>query len=73
MACVNADSGEAVGTHHDRAFRRGRLGRALIDCPSQRGLHADDKWSLQFGLFSTVWTVKTNTQHGVALAVWRAF
>ena len=33
----------------------------------------DDKWSLQLGLFSTVWTVKTNTQHGVALAVWRSF
>ncbi len=33
----------------------------------------DDKWSVQAGLFSTVWTVKTNTQHGVALAVWRNF
>jgi hypothetical protein len=33
----------------------------------------DDKWSVQLGLFSTVWTVKTNTQHGVALAVWRNF
>ncbi len=33
----------------------------------------DDKWSLQVGLFSTVWTVRTNTQHGVAVAVWRNF
>jgi hypothetical protein len=33
----------------------------------------DDKWSVQLGLFSTVWTVKTNTQHGAALAVWRNF
>ncbi len=33
----------------------------------------DDKWSAQVGLFSTVWTVKTNTQHGVVLAVWRNF
>jgi hypothetical protein len=33
----------------------------------------DDKWSVQLGLFSTVWTVKTNTQHGVALEVWRNF
>ena len=33
----------------------------------------NDKWSLQVGLFSTVWTVKTNTQHGVAVAVWRNF
>jgi len=33
----------------------------------------DDKWSVQLGLFSTVWTVKTNSQHGVALAVWRSF
>ena len=24
----------------------------------------DDKWSVQFGLFTTVWTVKTNSQHG---------
>ena len=28
----------------------------------------NNKWSLQVGLFSTVWTVKTNTEHGVALA-----
>ena len=33
----------------------------------------DDNWSVQLGLFSTVWTVKTNTQHGVVLAVWRNF
>ena len=33
----------------------------------------DDNWSVQAGLFSTVWTVKTNTQHGVVLAVWRNF
>ena len=33
----------------------------------------DDHWSVQVGLFSTVWTVKTNTQHGVALALWRTF
>jgi hypothetical protein len=33
----------------------------------------DDKWSVQLGVFSTVWTVKTNTQHGLALAVWRNF
>jgi hypothetical protein len=33
----------------------------------------NDKWSLQLGVFSTVWTVKTNTQHGVAAAVWRNF
>jgi hypothetical protein len=33
----------------------------------------DDKWSVQLGLFSTVWTVKKNTQHGLALAVWRNF
>jgi hypothetical protein len=33
----------------------------------------DDKWSVQLGLFSTVWTVKTNSQHGAGLAVWRNF
>ena len=33
----------------------------------------DDNWSVQAGAFSTVWTVKTNTQHGVVLAVWRNF
>ena len=31
------------------------------------------KWSLQFGVFSTIWTVKTNTERGVAVAVWRNF
>lgn len=33
----------------------------------------NDKWSLQVGVFSTVWTVRTNTEHGVAVAVWRSF
>ena len=33
----------------------------------------DGRWSVQFGLFTSVWAVKTNTQHGVALAVWRTF
>jgi protein XagA len=33
----------------------------------------DDKWSVQLGVFTTVWTVKTNTEHGAALAVWRNF
>jgi hypothetical protein len=33
----------------------------------------DDKWSVQVGLFTTVWTVKTNSQRGVALALWRNF
>jgi protein XagA len=33
----------------------------------------NDKWSVQLGVFSTVWTVKTNTEHGVAVAVWRNF
>src|SRR5271166_1865266 len=33
----------------------------------------DNRWSVQFGLFTSVWAVKTNTQHGVALAVWRTF
>ncbi len=33
----------------------------------------DDHWSVQFGLFTTVWTVKTNSQHGAALSVWRNF
>ena len=33
----------------------------------------NDKWSLQVGVFSTVWTVKTNSEHGVAIAVWRSF
>jgi hypothetical protein len=33
----------------------------------------NDKWSLQIGLFSTVWTVRTNTEHGAAVAVWCNF
>ena len=33
----------------------------------------NDKWSLQLGIFSTVWTVRTNTEHGVAVSVWRNF
>jgi protein XagA len=33
----------------------------------------NDKWSLQAGLFSTVWTVRTNTEHGLAVSVWRNF
>jgi hypothetical protein len=32
-----------------------------------------DKWSIQVGVFTTVWTVKTNSEHGVALALWRNF
>jgi protein XagA len=32
-----------------------------------------DKWSLQFGVFSTVWTVKTNRERGGVIAVWRSF
>jgi protein XagA len=33
----------------------------------------NDKWSLQVGVFSTVWTVKTNSERGGVLAVWRNF
>jgi hypothetical protein len=33
----------------------------------------NDKWSLQAGVFSTVWTFKTNTEQGVAVAVRRNF
>ncbi len=33
----------------------------------------NDKWSFQVGLFSTVWTVKTNSERGGVLAVWRNF
>ncbi len=33
----------------------------------------DDKWSVQLGVFTTVWTVKTNSERGVALALWRNF
>ncbi len=33
----------------------------------------NDKWSLQVGVFSTVWTVRTNSERGGAIAVWRNF
>jgi hypothetical protein len=33
----------------------------------------NDKWSVQLGVFSTVWTVKTNSERGGAIAVWRNF
>ena len=33
----------------------------------------NDKWSLQVGVFSTVWTVRTNSERGGAIAVWRSF
>jgi hypothetical protein len=33
----------------------------------------DSRWSVQFGLFTSVWAVKINTQHGVTLSVWRTF
>jgi hypothetical protein len=33
----------------------------------------DDRWSVQIGLFTTVATVNTNSQHGAALALWRRF
>jgi protein XagA len=33
----------------------------------------NDKWSLQLGVFSTVWTVRTNSERGAAIAVWRNF
>ena len=33
----------------------------------------DAEWSLQFGLFASVLAVKTNTERGAALAVWRKF
>ena len=33
----------------------------------------NDKWSIQVGVFSTVWTVKTNSQHGAVVAVWWNF
>jgi len=32
-----------------------------------------DRWSVQFGWFTSVWTVKTNTERGAALSVWRTF
>jgi hypothetical protein len=31
------------------------------------------KWSIQVGVFTTVWTVKTNSQHGGVVAVWWNF
>ena len=34
-------------------------------------LPLDARWSVQLGLFMSVWAVKTNTQRGVALSVWR--
>ena len=36
-------------------------------------LPLDARWSVQLGLFMSVWAVKTNTQRGVALSVWRTF
>jgi len=33
----------------------------------------NSKWSIQVGVFSTVWTVKTNSQHGGVVAVWWNF
>ena len=33
----------------------------------------DDRWSVQVGLFTTVATANTNSQHGAALALWRRF
>jgi protein XagA len=33
----------------------------------------NDKWSLQLGVFSTVWKVRTNSERGAAIAVWRNF
>jgi hypothetical protein len=33
-------------------------------------LPLDARW---FGVFASVWAVKTNTQRGVALSVWRTF
>ena len=36
-------------------------------------LPLDSPWSVQIGVFASVWAVKTNTQRGVALSVWRTF
>ena len=36
-------------------------------------LPLDDRWSVQFGVFTSVLAVKTNTQRGAALSVWRTF
>ena len=33
----------------------------------------NERWSIQVGLFSTVWTVRTNSQRGGAVAVWWNF
>jgi hypothetical protein len=33
----------------------------------------NDKWSVQLGVFSTVWKVRTNSERGAAIAVWRSF
>jgi hypothetical protein len=33
----------------------------------------DERWSIQFGLFASVLARNTNTERGVALAVWRKF
>ena len=32
-----------------------------------------DQWSVQIGAFTSVWTVKTNTERGAALSIWRRF
>jgi hypothetical protein len=32
-----------------------------------------DVWSLQFGWFTTLRAVRTNTERGLALALWRRF
>jgi hypothetical protein len=36
-------------------------------------LPLDDRWSVQLGVFTSVLAVKTNTQRGAALSVWRTF
>ena len=36
-------------------------------------LPLDDRWSVQIGVFTSVRAVKTNTERGAALAVWRTF
>ncbi len=36
-------------------------------------LPLDDRWSVQIGVFTSVWAVRTNTERGAALAVWRTF
>ena len=32
-----------------------------------------DRWSVQIGFFSSVLAVKTNTERGLALSIWRTF